>query len=394
MIKISDTSVADVIQELQKYNLNATFLVPTQTGLEKSIIDATHQVRIFFKSQNFHDYDNQLQGKENKLIKNYYFVDAHSCIQNKVSLYRPNTKNGDPRIWFYKLTQFCSHGNLLALVIIDKELFVINCSNRFLTEKLHKNKDFLSKLSKIPTDEIFDELLNKMIEVHRHGYHKSIGKGHKSIGETLEHILDINPNSSKNPDYKGIELKTSRSKKNRSTLFSCVPDWKNSRLKSTKDILNERGLYNETDDRIALYHTLAVDKPNSYNLVLRMQNDCNLNQNYMHANSYEENDVNWDIEELKKRLVNKHPRTFWVKADVQVHKNIEHFKYDEVIYTQSPNANYFVNLLEEGIITVDYAMHFRKNGAAKDHGYLFKIFPDKLNLLFPSPKKINLTELV
>ena len=394
MIKISDTSVADAIQQLQKYNLNATFLVPTKTGLEKSILDATYQVRNYLKDHGFHDYDIQSQGNENKVIKNYYFVNEHDCIKNNVSLYRPNTKNGDPRIWFYKLSEFCKHSNLLALVVLDSELYVINCSDNFLSRKIQNNQKFLSKLSKTSTDEVFEELLDKMIEIHRHGYYKSVGKGHKSIGETLEHILGINPNSSKNPDYKGIELKTTRNKKNRSNLFSCVPNWKNSRLKSTKDILNERGLYSEADDRVALYHTLAVDKPNSYNMVLRMQSDYQLDQNYIHTNSFEEHDVNWDIEELKKRLMIKHPKSFWVKADAQIHGGTERFRYDEIIYTQSPNTNYFVNLLEEGIITVDFAMHFRKNGAARDHGYLFKIFPDKLNLLFPSPKKINLKELI
>ena len=394
MLKISDTSIAETIQELQKYNLNASFLVPTKIGLEKSILDATYQVRNYLKDHGFHDYDIQSQGNENKVIKNYYLVDEHNCIQNNVSLYRPNTKSGDPRLWFYKLSQFCKHGNLLALVVIDEELYVINCSNNFLSEKLQNNQEFLSKLSETSTDEVFEELLDKMIEIHRHGYYKSVGKGHKSIGETLEHILGINPNSSKNPDYKGIELKATRSKKNRSNLFSCVPNWKNSRLKSTKDILNERGLYNKADDRVALYHTLAVNKPNSYNMVLRMQNDSQLDQNYIHNDSSEEHDVNWDIEELKKRLVNKHPKSFWVKADAQIHGDSEHFRYDEIIFTQSPNTNYFVNLLEEGIITIDFAMHFRKNGAARDHGYLFKILPDKLNLLFPSPKKINLKELI
>ena len=106
MIKISDTSVADAIQELQKYNLDATFLVPTQTGLDKSIIDATYQVRNYLKDHRFHDYNIQSQGNENKVIKNYFFVDEHNCIQNNVSLYRPKTKNGDPRIWFYRLSQF------------------------------------------------------------------------------------------------------------------------------------------------------------------------------------------------------------------------------------------------------------------------------------------------
>ena len=52
---------------------------------------------------------------------------------------------------------------------------------------------------------------------------KSVGIGDKAIGETLESTLGIKPNASKRPDYKGIELKASRSSKNRSNLFSKTP---------------------------------------------------------------------------------------------------------------------------------------------------------------------------
>lgn len=394
MLKVSDTSIPETIQLLQNLNINACFLVPTKTGLEKSIMDATYQVRKYLKEQEFFNFDSQLQGDENKTIKQYYFVSDTDCHGNKVSLYRPNSKDGDPRIWFYGLKKYCSPENLLALTVIDKELYVLNCSNNFLNNKIHSNKLFLEKISKSSADDIFDELLYKMVEIHKGGYHKSIGIGHKGIGETLENILGIEPNSSKAPDYKGIELKATRSKKNRSNLFSCVPDWKNSRLKSTKEILNERGIFNHEDNRLALYHTLAVDKPNSYNLLLRLNlKDEQLNQNFLLSEAIEINDVSWNIGTLKQRLVEKHPKSFWVKADTIQKNSEEYFRYDEIIYTHSPNTNYFINLLEEGVITIDYAMHIRENGAARDHGYLFKILPDKLGMLFPSPRKINLKDL-
>ena len=64
-----------------------------------------------------------------------------------------------------------------------------------------------------------------------------------------------------------------------------------------------------------------------------MQSNYQLDQNYIHTDSFEEHDVNWDIEELKKRLINKHPKSFWVKADTQIHGDTEHFRYDEIIYS-------------------------------------------------------------
>lgn len=391
MLSKSDTNITDAISLFQDLNIDCCFIVPTETGMKKSILDATFQVRDFLQDKNYHNYDRQLQGKDNKLIKECSFLTHSGTIKSKVSLYRPNTKSGDPRIWFYSLTNYAEVHNLLAILILNEELFLINCSDSELMNNL-ANHQVIKSLSTI-NDQVFDELLDKMIQIHKMGFIKSVGIGHKAIGETLESSLGIKPNASKKPDYKGIELKASRSSKNRSNLFSKTPNWKLSRLKGTADILNERGVYSEETNRIALYNTLKANIPNSHNMLLRIdeENDY-LRQNFI-SESQEINDVLWLIGDLKKSLLTKHPKSFWVKADIDIRNDWEYFKYNKLTYTHSPNPNFFIPLVEAKVITVDYLMHFKETGRARDHGYLFKILPENLKKLFPKPKDFDLSLL-
>ena len=78
---------------------------------------------------------------------------------------------------------------------------------------------------------IADELLQKIQAIHNQGFLPSITPGDPGVGDTLEHALGIERNNSRAPDYKGIELKTTRLTRNgvsrqvtRSTLFTKVPD--------------------------------------------------------------------------------------------------------------------------------------------------------------------------
>ena len=392
MLSKSDSNITDAISTFQDLNIDCCFIVPTETGMEKSILDATFQVRDFLKDKNYHNYSSQLQGSDNKLVKECSFLTHSGIIKSKVSLYRPNTKSGDPRIWFYSLKSYAEVHNLLAILIVNDELFLINCSDSDLMKNL-ANHQVIKSLGTL-NDHVFDELLDKMIQIHKMGYIKSVGIGHKAIGETLESSLGIKPNASKKPDYKGIELKASRSSKNRSNLFSKTPNWKLSRLKGTADILNERGVFSEETNRIALYNTLKADVLNSHNMLLRIdeENDF-LRQNFI-SESKEINDVLWLIGDLKKSLLTKHPKSFWVKADLDIRDDWEYFRYNKLTYTHSPNPNFFIPLVEAKIITLDYTMHIKENGRARDHGYLFKILPENLKKLFPKPKDFDLSLLV
>jgi hypothetical protein len=101
----------------------------------------------------------------------------------------------------------------------------------------------------------------------------------------------------------------------------------------------------------------------------------------------------WDLELLKERLLHKHAETFWVNVKKKVLNGVEHFLYSNVTHTKSPIADYFGPLIESNVITMDYTLHLKDSGKTRDHGYLFKIKPEDLELLFPPPKKYDLSKI-
>ena len=52
----------------------------------------------------------------------------------------------------------------------------------------------------------------------------------------------------------------------------------------------------------------------------------------------------------------------------------------------------FTDLLQSGIVTVDFLMHRKENGMIRDHGFPFKILPRNKDLLFPKPIEYDLTK--
>jgi len=102
-------------------------IIPTATGLSKSIMDATSTVREFLKSKGVHDYDTQEFGPLNKKKIRGFFVSNNENIATEVSLYRSNGR-GDYRIWFSDLTKFAKADDLLGLTYEDSKLHIYNLS--------------------------------------------------------------------------------------------------------------------------------------------------------------------------------------------------------------------------------------------------------------------------
>ena len=393
MLANSDTNIENVAALILGQNYDVAFLVPTETGLNKSILDAHHSIRALFEREQFHDYENQKQGDIRKITAN--FITASETHEKTVSLYRPNTKKGDPRIWVSGLNKLAKAGNLIALIVVNQELFIFNCSDNIsLTYALEV---VLPKIKVVASD-IADELLHKLVKISNKGFIRTVKSGDTGIGMTVESELGIVANSSRSPDFKGIELKSTRvgqklSQKNRSTLFSCVPDWSLSPSAPKEKLLEKRG-YIDSDGLLALRHTISALKPNSLGLFFDLDYvNGYLRQMFKDVNANEfnaEHDTTWLLEELKKRLIEKHKETFWVKAISQGIGNSEEFHYVEAEHTMNPYMSKFETLIETGIITMDYTMHIKASGKWRDHGFLFKLKPNQLPALFPEAIKYNL----
>lgn len=390
MLSLSDTQIEPFLQFFTRETVPVSFLVPTPTGYEKSIMDAIGALRDMFQAEAIHDYDKQGKGTTNKVVVSAYFVYGKSVEKTAASLYRPETKNGDPRIWFYGLKKYCKPCNLLAIVPHKKQLYVFNLSNQEVRDSLNEGGFALELMRRFSSENssVANELMEKLRIIHKRGFIKSVGYGDTCVGMTLEHALGIKPNSSKDPDYKGIELKASRvndkgKSSNRANLFSQAPDWKNSKGHNDRYILDKYGYYDKKK-RFNLNCTVSC-KPNQQGLFFEIEQENLIN--YAQKNGFaKEYVVQWSLKKFKSTLLKKHRETFWVKAEPKVDGGVEFFRYDHVVHTMAPNVTIVPYLFEHGIITMDYTLHFKEDNSVREHGYLFKLKSNKIDMLFPEPK--------
>lgn len=113
---------------LRDRGLKVVLIQPTANGLNKSIMDATSEVRNYFRITGFHEYEQQSQGNENKIVLDAKLITENNIIFSQASLYRPKTKQGDPRIWFTNLKKVAEANNILGLTILKNDIYVLNLS--------------------------------------------------------------------------------------------------------------------------------------------------------------------------------------------------------------------------------------------------------------------------
>ncbi len=373
------------IKILTENSVELCLIEPTETGLVKSIMDATGSVRNYLKSKKIHDFGLQHQGQESKVQITAKLIYTDKSINSIASLYRPNTKNGDPRIWFKGLGNYSKANDILGIIEFDGILYVLNITqidlDKLLNSKIHNPlKELIEEINHI-SNEVADELLILLNKIASQGPVPAMLKADTAIGRTLETLLGIDINSSKKPDYKGIELKSYRDKKgNRKNLFAQVPDWSLSKFKNSAEILNNFG-YKRGED-FKLYCTVSALVRNSQGLTLKL--DSKINQLLENSDKANIGDfIAWNLETLHNRLLEKHNETFWIAADSIIIDNKEHFQFKKVEHTRKPIVTQFDILLEQGIITLDHLIKRTPAGGALEKGPIFKIKPNALDLLFP-----------
>ncbi len=385
------------LKVLVKYNVDYSIIQPTITALKKGIIDATFVVRNFLREKKYHDYSSQSTGaKENGIIKpSTIFFNDNDYFDTKCSMYRPKAKGkgGDPRIWFYGLHNKIAADVILALVTLNGDkLYVINIStidlnSILLDSKSSHLKELILAISQ-DSNIIVNELLEKLRSIAKQGFIKSLVNADTGVGRTLEKLLGIEMNSSKSPDYKGIELKSFREKKGtRKGLFGKTPNWKLSKFKSRVEILDTFGYWEKGVFR--LYNTIRATGRNAQGLLLKVKYE----KDWLVENS-DRPEIGdflvWELEVLRKALVKKHKETFWISTESKTISNNEYFHYKLVEHTKNPQVDQFETLIERGAITLDYPLKRTPEGKVTDKGCNFKLKASCLDLLFPPSEVYNL----
>jgi hypothetical protein len=382
---------------LTRLGIEFSIFEPTKTGLGKSILDATQPVRDHFQLIGFHSYTTQIQGEIRRTPS--YFVQEDEVRESVGSFYRPKTKFGDPRMWFKNLGKFANAGDQVAIVIYKDIPHLLNLSVCDLEAQINNSTGaiaiFFQKYTEFRYGRAKD-LLAKLRELAQSPI-KALRSGDTGIGYTIETMLGIAANSSKQPDYFGIEIKTGRSSKTRTTLFAQVPDWTLSpcgqktnvfEKGSSAKILQRYG-YQRGDDQ-KLYCTISTQKKNSQGLYFYY------NAAKDQLEERDEEDVLvavWPDSTLRARLHEKHAETFWVNAKSLKLSDGEYFQLIDVVHTKSPILSQLISLIINGQVTMDHLIKKTgSDGKVTEKGPLFKINKRDLELLFPPPVIYSLKE--
>ena len=397
MKHIPNAQEQSLIQLVQKYNRNEYALIRmTETMIVKSTIDASRPIVKILNESNIFNFDTAIDGEINYLITAVFNVGGVNDY--KTSFYRPKAKPGkpgDPRFWPSRFKSVVTEGTLVYVTDFNEKLIVIpltteNCSTQNL-EQVHG--PFESDVY------VLNELITKLKEIG-HRWIRSCSpskKNPKDIGETLETAIGIDANSLKEADYKGeVEIKAKMlASKTADTLFSMVPDWNLSPIKSVKDMINTYG-YTSNHAKRSGYNDLFVtvsNKPNAQGLYLEVDyKNEQLYQFYKKDDSAPMLTAIWSFENIKSRLNTKHPKTAWLMAEESKINNEIHFRYMKLEISRSPIFSQFLSLIEQGIVQFDWRGGCEIDGPASvDYGHAFRLkSPKYRELLFGEVYSVEL----
>lgn len=367
-------------KSLAHWGIEYSIFEPTRVALTKGIIDATHPVRDLFSIENFHSYYEQSQGPDFKVVKPAKMISNNEIEATTISMYRPVSKDGDPRMWISGLPRFADPWSQIGIIIDDDTACIIDLGVENLEVSYEKNDtigQFLAAhLAK--KNSVSNELLAKLKQLASQPI-KAVTKGDTAIGMSIEAALGIPPNSSKQPDYQGIELKASRTPKNRTNLFAQVPIWSISNLKSSKEILEKYGYPGKY--KLQLNCTVSAKVFNSQGLTFKYDPETDI---LTEADITGFEAVKWTGDILRNRLLEKHAETFWIQADSKIIDGVEYFTIKSVTHTKSPLKSQLMLLIEDGTITMDHLIKL-DGSSVTEKGPLFKINKKHLPLLFPDP---------
>jgi hypothetical protein len=353
----------------------------TKTMIEKSTIDASGQIRELFKDNNIVDYSEIPKGPNHKkLINNGILLSGNEVIETKISYYRPNTKDGDPRFWVYGARKHVDIGTLLMITIQNEKVVFIPVNND--ESILHLTSQHFS------SNDIEEHItyFKSLYSIHNGSWIESCSpfkSSPKDVGETLESLLGLDANSSRKADLNDvIEIKSKRKGSGtKSSLFSMVPNWKNSPVNSSKSMILNYGYHSDAHPGYKDLYVTVSGKPNNQGLFLQNDHDENI-LTQMHIN--DGITCLWNHEDVKNRLWEKHPNTIWVDAEEKIIDGKIHFRYNNTMkFTSNPIFSQFLTLVDTNLITFDWRGKVKPDGTKyRDHGHGFRIGPKNRNLLF------------
>jgi hypothetical protein len=357
----------------------------TETMLKQSIIDAHAGVQLLLMRASIDGYAwMQKGGHDGGAVLEASLLSSTETKKTRVSLSRPQAKSGDPQFWPDGLSESAKVDDLLVLIATSRGLIfaVISATYQPSQSKIQALAVELG-LPKRPLNSAAWLLTEKVQGIQKKGWIDAVGHGPRCVGETFERELDLHVNSYSRPDFMGeIEIKVSRTRSSNKrtslqTLVSFGPKW-NNEIASTRDLVAAYGKCDpKKEGRKSLYCSVSVVQ-NSFDLRLRIDvvSDAILVQKAGATI------LHFSIAELSHALETKHPATLFVSARTRRVNTREIFHYYAARYCERFSALRYLEELAAGNACVDFTAHLKDTGAARCHGYLWRIKSDFLESVF------------
>ena len=234
--------------------------------------------------------------------------------------------------------------------------------------------------SPLPAREPHEILVRKLIELRSRGYLKVVGRGTGRFGLTLEHHLGIAPNSSKRPDFMGIELKTKHDN-SLQTLFSRVPS-RYTQCRDKRSLVEKHGYYDKRRNRKALY-TSFNSEGDSLGFSLDVRGDA------IHVVKNDVSLMEYDAEMIEEALLSKHSRTAYIALSTRRRQGAAECRVEAATYCRWASIIRFLRLADEGSIYHDLTLSL-VGDRVRDHGFLWRVRPESVRDLYLASRQLDL----
>lgn len=236
------------------------------------------------------------------------------------------------------------------------------------------------------------ELQRKFEKIRNTGYVKAVSKGYGSIGETFERLIGKEKSDFAIPDYKGIEIKTTRAySKSNINLFCAVPDGED-----LFEIDRIRETYGYPDKTIreakVVFCIVYGNIPCPIGAKYYFKLDVDWKEEKVYLAIYNKNfklierKVYWSFKLLEEKLYTKMKVLMLVEAWTNTINNETYYKYYKMNYYLLKDFNTFIKLIEEGYISLTFRISVHKEkahyGLPHNHGLSFGIKKENLSKLY------------
>ena len=232
--------------------------------------------------------------------------------------------------------------------------------------------------------EPYQILCQELQRVRETGPVEVTGRGSGRFGIAIEGALGISQNSSKAPDFMGIELKT-KSRGTLQTLFSRTPS--RYLVDGGKAGFFERFSYEDIKrERRALYTSFS-SRPDSLGFFLRAVDG---KVEVCHG---VEALAEYDLARLEEALLSKLNQTVFLRLETSKVEGIEYCEVVEAIYCKQPSILRFIKLVASGMVFLDFTLSMKRGSTLKDHGFLWRVKGDALEQVYLFTQPLNLEEV-